>query len=120
MVIKKADRSKQLPQMDTLAARIKWAREQKGWTQEELARAAHTSQQVIAKIENEQTKRPRNIEVIARALEQSPAWLQFGDADIDKLDKESIGIALLWGNLDRADQDAFKQLLINLSAKRKK
>jgi transcriptional regulator with XRE-family HTH domain len=120
MTIKKADRAKQLPQMDTLAARVRWAREQKGWTQEELARAAKTSQQVIAKIENEQTKRPRNIEVIARALEQSPAWLQFGDADIDKLDKNAIGIALLWAELDHSDKEAYKQLLISLSTKHKK
>ena len=117
---RKAEHQRLPPQMDTLAARVKWARELKGWTQEELARAARTSQQVITLIEKDKTKRPRSIENIAKALDQSPAWLQFGDADIDKLDKKAINMALLWGNLDQPDQEVIEHLLINLSLKRKK
>lgn len=111
MTIKKAERTNQLPQMDTLAARVRYAREQKGFTQEELAKAAKTSQQVIAKIENEQTKRPRNIEVIAHALEQSPAWLQFGDADIDKLDRKALDRAMALAELNSADQELIDQFI---------
>lgn len=117
MVKNKADKEDRLPKMDSLAARVKWARERKGLTQEELARAAKTSQQVIANIENDQSKRPRNIELIAKALDQAPAWLQFGDEDVDKLDKDAIGIALLWSGLGQAEKSVFKQLLIKLSEK---
>lgn len=55
---------------------------------------ADTSQDVIQKIENGKSLRPRNIDKIAKALDVSPAWLQFGHAELDALDKQSIEIAV--------------------------
>ncbi|MDM8056555.1 XRE family transcriptional regulator [Klebsiella aerogenes] len=64
--------------MDTLAARLKFARENKGLSQAQLADMIGLSQQSVAKIENGETLQPRKIKEIAKALDVSQKWLQLG------------------------------------------
>jgi len=71
--------------LDTLAKRLKYARDLKGLTQEELAQMAKTTQDVITKIEQGKTKQPRSIEQIAKVLNKSAAWLLFGMEDSHKV-----------------------------------
>jgi len=67
--------------MDMIKDRLRQAREAAGLTQTELAQAASTSQTSIYKIESGITIRPRGIERIAKILNVSPEWLQFGAGD---------------------------------------
>ncbi|MFH3514263.1 helix-turn-helix transcriptional regulator [Citrobacter sp. 70972423] len=64
--------------MDTLAARLKIAREKKGLSQAQLADMIGLSQQSVAKIENGETLQPRKIKEIAKVLDVSQKWLQLG------------------------------------------
>lgn len=64
--------------MDTLAARLKIAREKKGLSQAQLADTIGLSQQSVAKIENGETLQPRKIKEIAKVLDVSQKWLQLG------------------------------------------
>lgn len=58
-----------------LAERVREAREDLGLSQEALAALAGCKQQTIAAIESGQTKQPRNIKQLAKALGRSVAWL---------------------------------------------
>lgn len=80
--------------LETLGARLRWARQQKGWTQQELANRSGTTQDVVQKIENGKSRRPRNIEKLATVLDVSPAWLQFGMEELDTLSEDGVEIAL--------------------------
>jgi transcriptional regulator with XRE-family HTH domain len=106
--------------LGTLASRLRYARERKGLTQEELARAVGTSQQVINHIETGQTKKPRKIEDIANILGVSPAWLQFGIEELDTLDKEAVMLALSWMTLDEPNKSAMKNAILEMAKKHKK
>lgn len=64
--------------MGTLASRVRHRRLQHGWTQRELAQAAHCTQSVIQKVETGYSKNPRQIDQLAKALEVHPAWLMYG------------------------------------------
>lgn len=64
---------------EDIGLRLRYARREKGLTQDELAKEAGTNQAVIQKIENGKSLRPRNIMDIAKVLNINPAWLQFGD-----------------------------------------
>ncbi|MDF3830937.1 MULTISPECIES: XRE family transcriptional regulator [unclassified Pseudocitrobacter] len=64
--------------MDTLAERLKIAREKKGFSQAQLAEMIGLSQQSVAKIENGETLQPRKIKEIANVLGVSQKWLQLG------------------------------------------
>ncbi|WP_373393604.1 XRE family transcriptional regulator [Raoultella ornithinolytica] len=64
--------------MNTLAERLKIAREKAGLSQAELGEAIGLSQQSVAKIENGDTQQPRKIKEIAKALGVSQTWLQLG------------------------------------------
>lgn len=64
--------------MDTLAQRVKKARQDKKLTQIQLAGQVGVSQNAIFKIENGETKAPGNILQLAQALGVDPNWLQFG------------------------------------------
>lgn len=64
--------------MDTLAQRVKSTRLNKGLTQLELGKKIGVSQNAIQKIENGDTKDPRNILQLSEALGVDPSWLQFG------------------------------------------
>ncbi|HEM7577760.1 TPA: helix-turn-helix transcriptional regulator [Serratia marcescens] len=64
--------------MKTLAERFKFARENSGLSQEELAAKVGVTQQSIAKIENGITLQPRKIKELAAYLGVSQQWLQLG------------------------------------------
>ena len=64
--------------MNTLAERLKIAREKKGMSQAQLAELIGLSQQSVAKIENGDTLQPRKIKDIAKALGVPQKWLQLG------------------------------------------
>lgn len=61
-----------------LKDRFKSAREQIGLTQESLAKQANVSQTTIYKIESGETVRPRKLDELAKLLNVTPEWLQFG------------------------------------------
>ena len=54
-----------------LGQRMRQRRQEKGWTQEQLAVRAGTNQAVIQKIENGKSLRPRKIDQIAAVLDVS-------------------------------------------------
>jgi phage repressor protein C with HTH and peptisase S24 domain len=64
--------------MRTLAERLAWAREQRGLTQEALAKLAGVSQSTIGNLESGLRSNPRRIINIADALGVDPAWLAEG------------------------------------------
>ena len=64
--------------MNTLAERLKIAREKTGLSQAQLAESIGVSQQSVAKIENGDTLQPRKIKEIANVLGVSQKWLQLG------------------------------------------
>jgi transcriptional regulator with XRE-family HTH domain len=101
--------------MQTLAQRLKYTREQKGLTQEELAKLAGTTQQNIQNIESEVVLRPRKIGAIAKVLGTSPAWLQFGAEAIDNLDSEAIQLAQSWMTLEEPQKSALKTAILQIA-----
>ena len=103
--------------MQTLAQRLKFARDKKGLTQEELAKASGTTQQYIQNIEAGVVKRPRKLEEIANAVGSSPAWLQFGTEAIEKLDAEAISLALSWMDLNEPTKSAIKNAVLEMAKK---
>ena len=66
--------------MKTLSERLKKKRLELNMTQDELATKAGVSQQSIQLIEAGETKRPRFLLEIAKALHCDPSWLQYGDS----------------------------------------
>lgn len=64
--------------MESLAQRIKLIRKKRKLSQEELAKMVGVSQNAIQKIESGETKEPRNILQLSKALAVDPNWLQFG------------------------------------------
>lgn len=68
----------QITSVKTLAERLKWARDQKGWTQEDLATASGVSQGTIGNAESGLRKVPRELIEIAGALDVSANWLKSG------------------------------------------
>lgn len=64
--------------MNTLADRLKSAREALGMSQEQLAQSAGVSQGTIGNIESGARKRPREIVALARAAKVRPEWLLNG------------------------------------------
>jgi len=96
----------------TLGKRLRKARKDKNWTQEQLAVHADTSQAVIQKIENGKSLRPRKIDRIAEVLEVSPAWLQFGTEDGDEPGDEAMEVARLWAGLDEPYRSTLKEAIL--------
>lgn len=103
--------------LETLASRMRWARGNNGMTQDELAKAAKTSQSQINSIERGEVTRPRNIADLAKALNVSPAWLQFGEAQIDTLSHDSISLALEYERLPVEAKATVIQLIKALAPK---
>ncbi len=103
--------------LSTLADRLKYAREQKGLTQQQLADICGVAQQTIDAIEGGVSLKPRKIDAISRALEVSPAWLQFGVEEIDNLDADSITLAQAWMNLEEPFKTAVKQMVLSAAKK---
>lgn len=64
--------------MNNLAERLIWAREQKGLTQDALAKQAGVSQSTIGNLESGIRQTARKIIEIAAALDVDPMWLANG------------------------------------------
>lgn len=75
--------------MKTLAERLKYARDRKGWTQAQLALAADLSTGTVGNIEAGLRQAKGSIPQIAEALGVSYRWLATGAGEID--DKASPG-----------------------------
>ena len=97
---------------ESLGERLRQKRKEMGWTQEQLAARAGTTQAVIQKIENGKSLRPRKIDKIAAPLGVPPAWLMFGDSSYDDLDSEAIEVLRAWQKLDLESRRSFKQQLL--------
>lgn len=69
--------------MNTLAERVKYARELKKISQCDIAKKAGISQPTYFKIENGLTLKPRNIVEIAQALNVNPDWLATGEGSME-------------------------------------
>lgn len=96
----------------SLGARLREARKARGWTQEQLACRADTSQAVIQKIENGKSLRPRKIDVIARVLDVDPAWLMFGGHRAGSLEDEARELALAWQKLPEDQRLLFRREIL--------
>lgn len=66
-------------ELDTLAKRVKWARQQRNFSQVQLSTRSGVKQSDISKIERGDTLRPTNLLALARGLEASADWLDTGD-----------------------------------------
>lgn len=69
--------------MKTLGERLKWARERKGISQEELGKAAGMTQGGVGHLEQDLRKTSRRIAQLAHALGVDPIWLAEGKGDPD-------------------------------------
>lgn len=67
--------------LDSIGARIAWAREQRGLTQSTLAKAAGVSQGTIGNAESGMRGKPRALLAIAQALHASIDWLENNRGD---------------------------------------
>lgn len=76
--------------VNTIAERLKLARELKQWTQEDLAHSAGVKQGTIGNIEAGLRKRPRDLLAIAKALSVRPEWLQDGQGHMSVSDPPSV------------------------------
>ena len=68
--------------METLAKRLKYARELRGWTQTQLAKESGVKQSDISKIERGDTLKPTGLIALARTLQVAPEWLDSGDGEM--------------------------------------
>ena len=89
--------------MNSLAQRLKRAREDLNLTQAELADRSGTTQQTVHKIEAGKNTRPRAIKALAHALRVPPSWLLFGD-DNKKLDNRKQSDAILVSVITEVDE----------------
>ena len=69
--------------MNTLAERLRYARNLRNLTQKELAIRANVSQGAISNYENQFRYHPRNILRLATALNVNPLWLFHGTAPME-------------------------------------
>lgn len=98
-----------------LGQRMRQRRQEKGWTQEQLAVRAGTNQAVIQKIENGKSLRPRKIDQIAAVLDVNPAWLMFGDALATTLPPDAMNLAENWHRLPEPHKSRIRQEILNLT-----
>lgn len=112
-MVKKMGRQQKPVVENSLGGRVRLLRKQKGWNQTQLAIAAGVAQQTVSFIENNKTYQPRELVKIAKALDSTPAWLQFGVKEIDQLDSDSITLALSWQALDEPLKTSIRQLIQN-------
>lgn len=64
--------------VNSIGERIKWARQQRGLTQQALARAAGVSTSTIGNLESGLREKPRELNAIAGALQASISWIESG------------------------------------------
>jgi transcriptional regulator with XRE-family HTH domain len=100
--------------MDSLGARLRRKRREKGWTQEQLAIKAGTNQAVIQKIENGKSLRPRKINEIADVLDVNPAWLMFGDRSANLTD-DAVSVAEAWEGVPEPARTRIREEILRLS-----
>lgn len=74
----------QITNVNTIAERLKQAREALGLSQEQLAKLASVSQGTIGNIESGLRKRPRDLLAIAAAVNVSPHWLATGKLNVEE------------------------------------
>ena len=67
--------------MESIGARVKWARELRGLTQAALAKAACMLTSAIADLEAGVRDRPRDLTSLAAALGVRPEWLEEGKGE---------------------------------------
>ncbi|OOZ36503.1 helix-turn-helix domain-containing protein [Solemya velesiana gill symbiont] len=100
--------------LGSLGQRMRHKRQEKGWTQEQLAVRAGTNQAVIQKIENGKSLRPRKIDQIAEVLDVNPAWLMFGDGKATTLPADATSVAEAWQNLPEPHRSRIRQEIMDL------
>jgi phage repressor protein C with HTH and peptisase S24 domain len=66
----------------SIAERVKWARNERGLTQAQLAKAARVAQGTIGNLESGARERPRELLAIAQALAVNPEWIESGKGPI--------------------------------------
>lgn len=76
----------------TIGARIKKARLDKGLTQERLAQKTNLSRSAISSFERLKDRVPRELDIIASALNVSALWLRHGDSI--EIEKETISLKI--------------------------
>lgn len=120
-----------LRRMDTLAKRLRYARERAALSQSELARRVSVRPQAIQFIEAGRVRRPRSLVEIAHTLNVNPEWLLFGRGAVELgvrevsppypgtmaesvLSDEAVAIARLWMELPRSQRFALKEVLLAL------
>ncbi|WP_260292210.1 helix-turn-helix domain-containing protein [Sedimenticola hydrogenitrophicus] len=100
-----------------LGQRMRFRRQEKGWTQEQLAVRAGTNQAVIQKIENGKSLRPRKIDQIAAVLDVNPAWLMFGDELAASLPPDAMAVAEAWHGMPEPHKSRIQREIMDLSSK---
>ncbi len=66
--------------MDTFGERLRWARNRKVWTLDELAEKSSVMKATLSRLENgRQEARQSTIRKLALVLEVEPGWLLLGD-----------------------------------------
>lgn len=68
--------------MNTLGKRLKLARKNKGFTQQELEKLSGVSQQLISKIESEKIESTTEVFNLAEALDVNAKWLATGNGEM--------------------------------------
>lgn len=119
--------------MDTLAHRLRYARERMGLSQSELARRAGLRPQAIQFIEAGRVQRPRNLLDLAQVLAVNAEWLLFGRGPVEAgvrepqgpyetpsggLSSEAAAIGRLWMTLPVDQQTAIAEVLRALAKRR--
>jgi transcriptional regulator with XRE-family HTH domain len=79
--------------MDTLAKRLIWAREQKGLTQAALAKLSGVTQSTIGNLESGIRSSARRIVDIAAALNVNPNWLANGQGNATEAEPNMLSVA---------------------------
>ena len=97
---------------ESLGERLRARRREVGYTQEQLAERADTTQAVIQKIENGKSLRPRKIDRIAGALGVKAAWLMFGNDRFDELGQEAQQIASVWARMAEPARSALREEIL--------
>lgn len=114
--------------MNTLAKRLRYARERIGLSQSELARRASVRPQTVQFIEGGRVRRPGSLVELAKALSVRPEWLLLGEGPMEAgmrepssayqsepaLSEEAVVVARLWMELPLSQRLAIKETLLAL------
>jgi transcriptional regulator with XRE-family HTH domain len=104
------------PVEENLADRLRMARRRRALSQEALAVRASTTREVIQKIENGKSLRPRKIVSIAEALDVEPSWLMFGQRETaPSLSPEAMAVAKAWSKLPEGERKAVRDAVMHVS-----